>query len=413
MKFGAFTACQDCRYMPDNEQDVLYSLAFTDHYYDQSKLQEISQHVKNGVRIRLPQEQQEMLRSTVKEYMAAHAPLFAHAREANKKAAPPHPTQNVSPDGAVPFNPSLPDITKVQPSRAFQGPGYIIFLVKDAPSIAVGAGLPAFASYPFTMAVIDRQTQKPVQFITLEAGSIGQRFLCVFDRRGHHHNLGSDPRFNDEAVFVEQALSLIQQELQIEISELHQSPNVPPPVPPNVPPPVPGGTDDTKRALIKMLDEMRNEFTLGDLKNPTIKRLYDFTGRYITFLVSGGEDEESDWLSAEIEWMKKNNKIPFPPDGFDRMRQWLRAETPKYQQRLRSLIEAHYTFVMTGSGNPKELIKEIDRLEQDGLLSPDVAAGLKHGLVPSEVEERLRRLAAGEDPSSVYGKKPWWQRLFN
>jgi hypothetical protein len=35
MKFGAFTTCQQCPYTPDNEHDVLYSLAFTDHYYDQ------------------------------------------------------------------------------------------------------------------------------------------------------------------------------------------------------------------------------------------------------------------------------------------------------------------------------------------------------------------------------------------
>ena len=49
-------------------------------------------------------------------------------------------------------------------------------------------------------------------------------------------------------------------------------------------------------------------------------------------------------------------------------------------------------------------------MQSEGLLSADDAAGLQRTLRPADdggAGDRLRRLAAGEDPSSVYGRKSW------
>jgi urease gamma subunit len=48
--------------------------------------------------------------------------------------------------------------------------------------------------------------------------------------------------------------------------------------------------DEIERYLVKMLSDMRNEFTFRDLENPTIRRLYHFTGRYVEFVVNGGTE---------------------------------------------------------------------------------------------------------------------------
>jgi hypothetical protein len=41
IKWGAFGNCNSCGARPESDDDLMTSLAFTDHYFDQSKLQQI------------------------------------------------------------------------------------------------------------------------------------------------------------------------------------------------------------------------------------------------------------------------------------------------------------------------------------------------------------------------------------
>jgi len=68
---------------------------------------------------------------------------------------------------------------------------------------------------------------------------------------------------------------------------------------------------------------------------------------------------------------------------------------------------------MSGKGNVRQLLEEIAELDAAGILSAKDRATLEQGITMSTAEDRLARLAAGENSSSVYGaKKTWWQRIF-
>lgn len=47
-KFGAFGPCRACGTAPSNEDELAYSLAMTDHYFDQQTLAQIKQAIRNG-----------------------------------------------------------------------------------------------------------------------------------------------------------------------------------------------------------------------------------------------------------------------------------------------------------------------------------------------------------------------------
>jgi hypothetical protein len=265
MKFGALTACESCRYMPDTEDDALYSLAFTEHYFDQAKLNDISQSIRHGTMHRLPQQQEDMLRPMARDYMRQ---LGTIARSRNASSQPSQVSPPVSP---------------------------------------------------------------PAQ-----------------------------------------------------------------------------GNDEIKQYLVKMLSDMRNEFTFNDLQNPTIRRLYEFTGRYVEFVVNGGTDQQSDWLSRELEWMKSSPKIPVPPQVFDSMRRLMLAETPRYKQRVLDFMQAHFAYTMHGQGDPRSLLREVASLKKEGVITEDTAASFERSLKETDetgAADRIRRLAAGEDPDKVYGSK--------
>jgi AcrR family transcriptional regulator len=177
--------------------------------------------------------------------------------------------------------------------------------------------------------------------------------------------------------------------------------------------------DDPNRAykehLVRMLGEMRAEFTDRDLANPTIRRLYQFTEDFKRFVVDGVRtDAESDRLVAELDWMKGNAKIALPAEVLDSMRHILRTEAPSAGARIARLMEAHYACLM-GGGDPSQVEREIAAMLADVLLSASDAAKLQGTLRGGDdtgAGARLRRLAAGEDASSVYGSKPWSRRLF-
>ena len=80
-KFGALTPCKECRQMPETEQEVIYSVALSDHFLDVEKLKEIARSIKNGQYIRLTAEQEELLRPEAREYLKMYAPMIAGAKK--------------------------------------------------------------------------------------------------------------------------------------------------------------------------------------------------------------------------------------------------------------------------------------------------------------------------------------------
>jgi hypothetical protein len=48
LKWGAFNLCKNCGARPTSDDDLMVSLACTDHYFERSKLEEIGQAIKAG-----------------------------------------------------------------------------------------------------------------------------------------------------------------------------------------------------------------------------------------------------------------------------------------------------------------------------------------------------------------------------
>lgn len=55
-KFGAFTPCTGCGVRPASDDDLVVSLALTDHYNDAKTLNEYAGMIKKGLRPELPPE---------------------------------------------------------------------------------------------------------------------------------------------------------------------------------------------------------------------------------------------------------------------------------------------------------------------------------------------------------------------
>jgi hypothetical protein len=67
IKWGAFGNCNSCGARPESDDDLMTSLAFTDHYCDQSKLQQIGRDIKAGKRPQLSDAQKESLLPAIRE----------------------------------------------------------------------------------------------------------------------------------------------------------------------------------------------------------------------------------------------------------------------------------------------------------------------------------------------------------
>jgi hypothetical protein len=48
IKFGAFVPCPDCSAAPQTEDDLVLSLAMTDHYFDRPTLEQMGAAVREG-----------------------------------------------------------------------------------------------------------------------------------------------------------------------------------------------------------------------------------------------------------------------------------------------------------------------------------------------------------------------------
>ena len=79
-KFGALTPCKECRQTPETEQEVIYSMALSDHFLEFAKLNEIARSIKNGQDIHLTTEQEDLLRPAAREYLKTFAPMLANAK---------------------------------------------------------------------------------------------------------------------------------------------------------------------------------------------------------------------------------------------------------------------------------------------------------------------------------------------
>ena len=67
IKWGAFGNCNACGARPESDDDLMTSLAFTDHYFDQSKLQQIGRDIKAGNRPQLSDATKESLLPAIRE----------------------------------------------------------------------------------------------------------------------------------------------------------------------------------------------------------------------------------------------------------------------------------------------------------------------------------------------------------
>ena len=75
LKVGAFTVCSSCGIKPKTDEDMVLSLAMTDHYFDISTLKRMSEMVKRGERVELDESTREMLLNCLVEYRNAPSVL--------------------------------------------------------------------------------------------------------------------------------------------------------------------------------------------------------------------------------------------------------------------------------------------------------------------------------------------------
>jgi hypothetical protein len=112
----------------------------------------------------------------------------------------------------ISFSPSMPDITKKQPSNIYSAAPYTLFLVSDIAPIGGGDIL----KYPYAMAVFDNRISAPVCFVTLENSPFSSNVLCVFEPDGKHSNYGplSGPDLKQN--FITRALDLVRERFRLD-----------------------------------------------------------------------------------------------------------------------------------------------------------------------------------------------------
>src|ERR1700676_4348489 len=67
IKWGAFSNCENCGARPKTDDELMLSLAFTDHYFDLAKLQKIGRDIGAGRPPQLDQSTKDKLRPAVRE----------------------------------------------------------------------------------------------------------------------------------------------------------------------------------------------------------------------------------------------------------------------------------------------------------------------------------------------------------
>jgi hypothetical protein len=394
-KFGALTRCAGCGRVPATVEDQILSIAYSDHYHDAVGLDSIAQAIKRGERPTIPAQLEEVLRREIGR--------LAHLLpKAATSSGPP------SERPALPFNPSMPDITSVQPSRQYQAGANFALFLKRPRTLGESGGMIASITYPYVLAVVARSSRLPLFMVTLETGFFGTKCLCTFGTEGRHSNLGPDVALENDDAFLSRAAGIIESEFGVSLKEV--------PPPPTGYKPANGDPGDNKQsssggeeALADFLKEMDANVPPELRNDPDIVRMHALMQAIGKFVTSGtGTDVEGDRLVQDLRWATTK----FPRDDCEELVKVVRASTPRYRSRIADLMRNHLDFVMSGKGNAQRLLKEIAALKAVGVLSAKDSATLEQGLSMSTAEERLARLAAGKSSSSVYGTKSWWQRLF-
>jgi hypothetical protein len=65
MKFGAFVPCQECDRMPTQRDDVIRSLALTDHHFTLDQLADFGTRIRNGDELKIDTELEARLSAEV------------------------------------------------------------------------------------------------------------------------------------------------------------------------------------------------------------------------------------------------------------------------------------------------------------------------------------------------------------
>jgi hypothetical protein len=126
----------------------------------------------------------------------------------------------------IAFSPTLPDVTKSQPIRAFLVGQYLALLLEKPKPLMEGSLIYLYAlvvgtkseSDDIAMIVTSELTSPEVREMmrkTMEIEQTTDPFLCVFDEKGGHHNLGYSPRWANQEQFVTRALELVRDRLKV------------------------------------------------------------------------------------------------------------------------------------------------------------------------------------------------------
>jgi hypothetical protein len=67
IKFGAFVPCHKCEAFPESEDELMLSLAFTDHYFYPATLQKIGRAIEAGESPEIEQSMKDALRPSARE----------------------------------------------------------------------------------------------------------------------------------------------------------------------------------------------------------------------------------------------------------------------------------------------------------------------------------------------------------
>ena len=86
MKRGTLVPCNGCHQMPATENEVIYSLALSDHYLTRSKLEEVGRLIASGMVIRIGEEQENKLRPAAQDALRMFGPIIS---DVNLRDRPP------------------------------------------------------------------------------------------------------------------------------------------------------------------------------------------------------------------------------------------------------------------------------------------------------------------------------------
>ncbi|WP_339733405.1 hypothetical protein [uncultured Gimesia sp.] len=72
LKFGSFLACEECQAKPRTDDELMLSLAMSDHYFDQETMESMGQYIKEqGQPPQLDPEQEKVFRRKFEEVKAS------------------------------------------------------------------------------------------------------------------------------------------------------------------------------------------------------------------------------------------------------------------------------------------------------------------------------------------------------